>query len=36
MDLALAENVFANRGHTVRAFLEEDRAIAWILAHEGH
>lgn len=33
MDVLLAENVFANRGHSVRAFADEDLAIAWLAAH---
>ena len=36
MDVLLAENVFANRGHSVRAFADEDRAIAWLAAHDAH
>ena len=36
MDVLLAENVFINRGHCVRAFADEDRALAWLAARDAH
>lgn len=35
MDVLLAENVFANRGHSVRAFADEDRALAWLAGRDA-
>lgn len=36
MDVLLGDNVFANRGHAVRAFADEDRALTWLARREAH